>query len=47
MKADSVLATIGKTPHIRLSRLFPDHEVWVKSERGNRADRSRTASRLP
>jgi cysteine synthase len=35
MKADSVLATIGKTPHIRLSRLFPDHEVWIKSERGN------------
>ena len=35
MKADSVLATIGDTPHIRLSRLFPDHEVWVKNERAN------------
>ena len=35
MKADSVLATIGNTPHIRLSRMFPDHEVWVKSERSN------------
>lgn len=35
MKADSVLATIGHTPHIRLSRLFPDHEVWIKSERAN------------
>jgi len=35
MKAESVLATIGNTPHIRLSRLFPDHEVWVKSERAN------------
>jgi cysteine synthase A len=35
MKADSVLATIGNTPHIRLSRLFPDHEVWLKSERSN------------
>jgi cysteine synthase A len=35
MKADSVLATIGQTPHIRLARLFPDHEVWVKSERSN------------
>jgi len=35
MKADSVLATIGNTPHIRLSRLFPNHEVWVKSERAN------------
>jgi cysteine synthase A len=35
MKADSILATIGNTPHVRLSRLFPDHEVWVKSERTN------------
>jgi len=37
MKAENVLATIGNTPHIRLSRLFPDHEVWVKSERANPA----------
>ena len=35
MKANSVLETIGRTPHIRLRRLFPDAEVWVKSERGN------------
>lgn len=35
MKAQSVLETIGHTPHIRLSRLFPDHEVWIKSERAN------------
>lgn len=35
MKAQSVLDTIGGTPHIRLSRLFPNHEVWVKSERSN------------
>ncbi|HQT46596.1 MAG: cysteine synthase A [Acidocella sp. 20-63-7] len=35
MKANSVLETIGKTPHIRLSRLFPGAEVWVKSERTN------------
>jgi cysteine synthase A len=35
MKAASVLETIGGTPHIRLSRLFPEAEVWVKSERGN------------
>jgi cysteine synthase A len=35
MKADSILATIGNTPHIRLSRMFPDHEVWVKAERAN------------
>lgn len=35
MKANSILETIGNTPHIRLSRLFPDHEVWIKSERAN------------
>ncbi|MEQ1542477.1 MAG: cysteine synthase A [Novosphingobium sp.] len=35
MKADSILATIGNTPHIRLARMFPDHEVWVKAERAN------------
>lgn len=35
MKADSVLATIGGTPHVRLARLFPDAEVWCKSERSN------------
>jgi len=37
MKAQSVLDTIGNTPHIRLQRLFPNHEVWVKSERANPA----------
>ena len=35
MKAASILETIGNTPHIRLSRLFADAEVWVKSERAN------------
>ncbi len=35
MKADSVLDTIGGTPHIRMARLFPDAEVWIKSERAN------------
>ena len=35
MKADSILATIGNTPHIRMARLFPDAEVWIKSERAN------------
>jgi len=35
MKADSVLQTIGQTPHIRLGRLFPEAEVWIKSERSN------------
>ena len=35
MKFDSILATIGQTPHVRVSRLFPDHDVWIKSERTN------------
>lgn len=35
MKADNVLQTIGNTPHIRMSKLFPAGEVWIKSERGN------------
>ncbi len=35
MKAESVLQLIGNTPHIRLARLFPTAEVWVKSERQN------------
>ncbi len=36
MKADSILATIGNTPHVRVRRLFdPRVEVWVKQERAN------------
>ncbi|WP_428390372.1 cysteine synthase A [Lichenicoccus sp.] len=35
MKANSVLNTIGQTPHIRFSRMFPDAQVWIKSERAN------------
>ncbi|HEU0284458.1 MAG TPA: cysteine synthase A [Sphingomicrobium sp.] len=36
MKANSVLETIGNTPHIRINRLFGDSaEVWIKSERSN------------
>ena len=36
MKADSILATIGNTPHIRINRLFGStHEIWIKSERDN------------
>ncbi len=35
MKAQSVLETIGNTPHIRLNRMFPNAEVWIKSERSN------------
>ena len=35
MKAASILDTIGNTPHIRMSKLFPENEVWIKSERSN------------
>ena len=35
MKANSILDTIGNTPHIRLQKLFPGQEVWIKSERSN------------
>ena len=36
MPFDNVLQTIGKTPHIRINRLFGNsHKVYVKSERGN------------
>lgn len=40
MKADTILATIGRTPHIRIQRLFAGtakgtQQVWIKSERAN------------
>ncbi len=35
MKYSNVLETIGNTPIIRLSRLFPDNDVWIKDERRN------------
>ena len=35
MKAQNVLETIGNTPHIRINKLFPGSEVWIKSERAN------------
>lgn len=35
MKVNSILETIGNTPHVRLNRMFPDHEVWLKLERAN------------
>ncbi len=35
MKAANILETIGRTPHIRINRLFGDNEVWIKSERAN------------
>jgi cysteine synthase A len=35
MKANTILETIGNTPHVRIQRLFPGAEVWIKSERTN------------
>ncbi|TKD50322.1 cysteine synthase A [Sphingomonas baiyangensis] len=35
MKANTILDTIGNTPHIRIQRLFGNAEVWIKSERSN------------
>ena len=35
MKFANILETIGNTPHIRMAKLFPDAEVWIKSERAN------------
>ena len=36
MKADTIIATIGNTPHVRIRRLFgPDAQIWIKSERAN------------
>ena len=35
MRAANILETIGNTPHIRVSRLFPGADVWIKSERQN------------
>ncbi|MGV8962407.1 MAG: cysteine synthase A [Candidatus Saccharimonadaceae bacterium] len=35
MKYNNILETIGNTPHVRLSKLFPDQEVWIKLEKQN------------
>ena len=35
MKLNNILEAIGKTPVVRLNKLFPDHEVWMKLERQN------------
>jgi len=36
MRANNILETIGKTPHLRVNKLFGnDHEVWIKLERNN------------
>ncbi|KRC11555.1 cysteine synthase [Hydrogenophaga sp. Root209] len=37
MKANSILQTIGNTPHVRMQRLYgaATQQVWIKSERSN------------
>ncbi len=36
MKANTILDTIGNTPHVRIQRLFgAEAQVWIKSERSN------------
>ncbi len=36
MRANTILETIGNTPHVRINRLFGNtHEVWAKLERAN------------
>jgi len=36
MKVNSILETIGNTPHLKINRLFdPGYSVWVKLERSN------------
>lgn len=35
MKYQNILETIGNTPHIRLNKLFPTHQVWIKLEKSN------------
>ena len=36
MRADTILQTIGNTPHVRINRLFgAGTNVWIKSERSN------------
>ena len=36
MKFNTILETIGNTPHVRINRLFdPRVEVWMKTERAN------------
>jgi cysteine synthase len=36
MKADNILKTIGKTPHVKINKLYGDGaNVWIKLERNN------------
>lgn len=35
MKYQNILETIGNTPHVKLNKLFPKHNVWIKLEKTN------------
>lgn len=36
MKAQTILDTIGRTPHVKINKLFPDNlNVWIKLEKQN------------
>jgi cysteine synthase A len=36
MKLNSILESIGNTPHLKINRLYdPDYSIWVKLERSN------------
>jgi len=35
MKVNNILETIGNTPHVRLKKLFPNNNVYIKVERTN------------
>lgn len=35
MKVENILKTIGNTPIVRLSKIFPNHNVWIKIEKFN------------
>ena len=36
MKVNSILETIGNTPHLKINRLFdPAYSVWIKLEKSN------------
>lgn len=35
MKIENILQSIGNTSHLRLGKLFPEHEVWIKLEKNN------------
>ncbi|TDS66261.1 cysteine synthase A [Myroides indicus] len=35
MKVNSILDTIGNTPHVKINNIFTNHNVWIKLEKQN------------